>query len=156
MDIKEFKENIPSYIQQAINVGIDTTGGRIQLTTSMESIDDLDKVVDYIHNLYLKKLLDDNVAWNISVYLGTLLGEMIMNEGGFYWTINDDDIPVLENEKNNMLSPITKLYKIITDDNSCEGTAKGFYNAFKALEKYDSMSEEEKEKITTYINKPEE
>ena len=53
------------------------------------------------------------------------------------------------------MSPITKLYKIITDEDDCEGTPSGFYDGFKILMQYQAMSEEEKARITTYIG-PEE
>ena len=152
MGIHEFMEELPSFIQQAKDIGMNTDG-KIVLTTSLDSVKELDRVLEYIQNLWRKKLINDTVAWNTSVVLGALLGEMIINERGFHWAMNDNDLPVVETDDHNQLSPISKLYKIITDEDDCEGTASGFYEGFKALEHYQSLSDEEKERITTYVNK---
>lgn len=156
MNIEEFRESIPSFIEQAIDIVKEISDGQTVLTTSLECINELDTTVEYLHNLWVKNLIDNTVAWNVSVTLGILLGKMIINERGFYWTINNEDIPVVETEDKNQLSPISKLYKIIIDENDCEGTASGFYEGFKALEHYHSLSDDEKEKLTTYITVSEE
>lgn len=156
MNIEEFKKSIPSFIDQAIDVSKNILDGETVLTTSFDSIDELDTIIEYLHNLWAKSLINDTVAWNVSVPLGVLLGEMIINERGFHWTINDESLPVVETEDRNQLSPISKLYKIITDEDECEGTARGFYEGFKALELYHSLSDDEKKKLTTYISDSEE
>lgn len=151
MNTEEFQESIQSYIEKAIDIAKKISNGKMTLTTSFESIDDLDETVEYLHNLWAKKLIDDIAAWNVSVTLGVLLGEIIINERSFHWTINNENIPVVETENGNQFSPITKLYKIIIDEDDCEGTARGFYEVFKALEYYHSLSDDEKENFTTYI-----
>lgn len=151
MNAEELQESIPSFIEKAINLAKKISDGKITLTTSFDSIDDLDETVEYLHNLWAKKLIDDTVARNVSVTLGVLLGEMFVNEEGFHWTKNNQDIPVVETEDGNQLSPISKLYKIITDEDDGEGTARGFYEGFKVLEHYHSLSDDEKEKLTVYI-----
>ncbi len=157
MQLNEFIENIPSFVDQAIDVGNKISNSESSLEVELSSIDKMDPVIDYLHNLWKKELINDTVAWNSSVFFGVLLGEIIIKEHGFHWAINDDEIPVVETEDGNQLSPITKLYKIITDedDEGSEGSPSGFYSGFKALQQYYAMSEEEKAKITTYIHSEE-
>ncbi len=136
MTINEFTGSIEAYITKAIDLGKQVSSNEISLTTDIKSIDDLDVVINAIKNLRGKKLIDDNVAWNIAVVLGTLLGEMIIREHCFHWAINSDDIPVVEVDEANQMSPITKIYKIILDTEDCEGNATGFYETFLVLLKY--------------------
>lgn len=135
MDIQEFKEQLPSLIEQALVIGRDVFGEECKLTNSIDSIGELDKVVASLHNLWKKKLIDDNIAWNTSFLLGTLLGEMIINEQGYHWVI-EEDLPVVETLRHNQLSPISKIFKIITDEDSFEGTPSGFYKTFITLERF--------------------
>ncbi len=153
MDINDYLSQKEGFIEQAIGVAKEITKGEVVLTTDISSLDDLDKVIDVIHNLKTKGLVDDTVAWNSAVMFGTILGEMIIKEHGFHWAINSEDLPVVEKDSHNQMSPITKLYKIIMDPEGMEGSAKGFYQGFLALDEYENMSEEEKAKITTYIGK---
>ena len=149
MEIQEFLSKKEEFIQKAIELGLQVSSGLVQLRTDINAIDDLDRIIEHVHNLYRKDLVDDAVAWNISVMLGTLLGEAIIKEHDFHWTINN--IPVVETEEKNQLSPISKINKIILDEDDIEGTAKGFYEGFIALMKYQKMSDEDKETITKYI-----
>lgn len=151
MNIQEFNENIPSLVEQAVEVARKISNNETALTVSLDSIEKMDPIVDYLHNLWKKNLINDTIAWNISVSLGALLGEIIIKENNFHWALIED-LPVVETDDGNQLSPITKLYKIITDEDDCEGSPSSFYNGFKALQQYSAMSEEEKEKITTYIH----
>ena len=151
MTIVEFKDNIPTFIKQAIGTGKKITEGKTVLSSSLSSIGDLDGIIEYLHNLWEKKLISDDVAWNVSILFGVLLGEMIINEHHFHWVMNDG-LPVVETNEGNQLSPITKVNKIITDENSSEGSPTTFYEGFLALQQYQNMSDEEKGRITTYIN----
>lgn len=150
MQLDEFKKNIPVFLEQAITVGNKVSNGKAKLSCTLAGIKEMDSVIDYLHNLWKKALIDDIVAWNSSVSFGVLLGEIIIREQGFHWSICND-LPVVETDDYNQLSPITKLYKIITDEHDGEGTPSGFYNGFKALQQYYAMSDDEIEKITTYI-----
>lgn len=152
MNTEEFKEGIPSFIEDAVDIAKKISDGKMVLTISIESIDNLDEIVGYLHNLWNKNLIDDTVVWNVSVTLGVLFGEMIINEKSFHWTINKEELPVVETEDGNQLSPISKLYKIIIDEDDCEGTARGFYEGFKALEYYDSLGDDEKENLPHILN----
>ncbi len=151
MTISEFRENIPTFIEQAIATGKKITEGKTVLSPSLSSISDLDGIIEYLHSLWEKKLISDDVAWNVSVPFGVLLGEMIINEHHFHWVMKDG-LPVVETDEGNQLSPITKVNKIITDEDSSEGSPTTFYEGFLALQKYQNMSDEEKERITTYIS----
>lgn len=154
MNTSEFNKRIPAFIEQAVDTGKKITEGKTVLSSSLVSLRDLDGIIEYLHNLWMKNLINDQVAWNVSVSFGVLLGEMIINKHHFHWAINEG-LPVIETNDGNQLSPITKINKIITDENSCEGSPTTFYEGFLALEQYQKMSDEEKEKISTYISKPE-
>ena len=134
MDIQEFLDEKDELVQNAIELGKKTTNNSIILRKEIDAIEDLDKVIDKVHNLYSKELINDTIAWNVSVMLGTLLGEIIIKEHGFHWAINN--IPVIETEEKNQLSPISKINKIILDKDNMEGTAKSFYDGFVTLMKY--------------------
>ncbi len=151
MTISEFKDNIPIFIEQAIETGKGITGGKTALRPALSSIGDLDGIIEYLHSLWEKKLISDDVAWNASVSFGVLLGEMIINEHHFHWVMNGG-LPVVETDEGNQLSPITKVNKIITDEDSGEGSPTTFYEGFLALQQYQNMSDEEKERITKYIS----
>ena len=157
MQLGEFIESIPSFVEQAIDVGNKLSHGDANLTLELTSIKKMDPIVDYLHSLWRKGLINDTVAWNSSVAFGVLLGEIIIKEHGFHWALNNEEIPVVETEDGNQLSPITKLYKIITeeDDDGSEGSPSGFYSGFKAIQQYYAMSDEERERITTYIRSEE-
>ncbi len=134
MNIQEFKEQMPSLIEQALVIGRDVMGEECKLTRSIDSIGELDKIVASLHNLWKKKLIDDNIVRNTAYLLGTLLGEMIINEQGYHWII-ENDLPVVETLRNNQFSPISKIYKIIIDEDNFEGTPSGFYKTFITLER---------------------
>ena len=136
MDIQEFKEQLPSLIEQALVIGRDVFGEECKLTNSIDSIGELDKVVASLHNLWKKKLIEEAGGVDSPTFLlGTLLGEMIINEQGYHWVI-EEDLPVVETLRHNQLSPISKIFKIITDEDSFEGTPSGFYKTFITLERF--------------------
>lgn len=150
MNIDDFKNNIPSLVEQAK----DTVGhiSNKQVGVDIESMSDLDETVMYMNNLFKKGLISEDVAWNASVSLGVLLGEMILSKHKFYWDMNENGIPVLKTNENSSMSPITKVYKVITDKDGVEGTPSGLYNGYLALEQYYAMSDEEREAITEHIS----
>ncbi len=131
--LEKFIKQIDEQIEKAIELGRKCGENELDLNTSIETIDKLDEVVEFIRNLYQKRLIDENVAWNTSVSLGTLLGEMIIKRHGFRWNINSDNIPIIKTPKDDQLSPITKVYKIIVSEDDSEGRPSSFYNGFIAL-----------------------
>lgn len=152
MDLETFKANIPELVDEAVEAGKKMSEGRTVLTVSIDSIKDMDPIVEYLHHLWDKKLIDDHIAWNISYIFGTLLGEIIIKEQGFHWEIFDN-LPVVGKNEKNWVSPISKIYKIITDTDDGEGMPSNFYDSFKVMLQYESMSDEEKEKLTIYVDK---
>ncbi len=131
--LEEFIKQIDEQIEKAIELGKKCVENELELNTSIETIDKLDEIVEFIRNLYQKKLIDENVAWNIAVSLGTLLGEMIINKHGFRWNINSDNIPIIKTSVDDQLSPITKVYKIIVSEDDVEGRPSSFYKGFITL-----------------------
>ena len=51
MTIVEFKDNIPTFIEQAIGTGKKITEEKTVLSSSLSSIGDLDGIIEYLHNL---------------------------------------------------------------------------------------------------------
>ena len=131
--LEEFIKQIDVQIEKAIELGRKCGENGLELNTSIETIDKLDVVVEFIRNLYQKRLIDENVAWNTAVSLGTLLGEMIIKRHGFRWNINSDNIPIIKTSVDDQLSPITKVYKIIVSKDDIEGRPSSFYNGFITL-----------------------
>ena len=133
MNLNEFRANVPSYVDKAIETGRSITGGKAELKPSMDSIGVLDAVVAYAHELWKKKQIDDDVAWDIAVSFGVLLGEMMIREHELYWTVNEEGIPVVAKGEKHTASPITKLYRILTDEDDIEESPSAFCEAFSAL-----------------------
>ena len=157
MNIQEFKANIPSFLEQAIDIVDHISNVKIDKDKiDIESLSILDDVVLYMNNLFKKDLINDTVARNAAVSLGVLLGEIIISKNPLYWDMNEEEIPVLRKNENSYISPITKVYKIITDMEDEEGTPSGFYSGYLALEKWNAMSDDEKEAITVHILEDEE
>ena len=145
MNLSEFKESIPSLLEKAKNTGEMMTEGTAKLIPSIGCLGDIDRVVVTLNSFFNRGLINDVVAWNASVSLGALLGEAIIREHGFHWAMTEDGMAVVETEDGNQISPITKIYKIITADNECEGSPSSFYNALLALMQLDAISAEERE-----------
>ena len=150
MNLLEFKAMIPSLIQQANDIAKKVSEDETELTASIACLEKMDGVVEYLHRLWMKSLLSDNAAWNCSVIFGSLLGEMIIGEHGFQWSMDDAGMPLVETEDRNRMFPITKVYKIITDEENCEGSPSTFYEGFKALQHYYSLSDDERSADNIY------
>ena len=152
MELKQFTDSKDSYLMQAKEVANKITEGKINLQVDIAKIKDLDAIIEQIRNLKMKNLINDDVAWNLSVLYGTVLGEMIIKEHGYHWNLNEEEMPVVETDRNDQMSPITKIYKILTSEEGDEGSPSSFYNGYQALQKYYyEMSDEEKAKITKHI-----
>ena len=143
--LEEFLKHKDEYVSEAINFGATCPEGAVELKTDLSYVENLDPLVSMTRRYYQKHLIDDNVAWNISVVLGTLLGEMIINERGWHWGMYDSGVPVVETDEGNKASPITKIHKIIISEEDDEGMPSDFYEGILALEQYYSMSEEERD-----------
>ena len=153
MDVLErFLKDKDNYVSRAIQLGETCPYGKIELTDDIADIGNLDVLVEIMREEYQKHVIDDDDVWNVSVLLGTLLGEMIIREIDGHWEINEDELPVVKESSGNGLSPISKILKIITSEDNDEGSPSIFYEGYQALKRYHDMSDEEKEAITTYVH----
>lgn len=151
--IEDFKSEIKNYIDCAYNLTNTCPYGNYDIKMDVNNLGELDGFVEMLRDLYQnKKGLDKEQAWEMAVVFGTFLGEAIIKKHKFNWVENSEHIPVVETNYGNQLSPITKIYKIITSKSDDEGSPSGFYNGYLTLEKYHNMSDEEKEKITVYVD----
>lgn len=137
MTVDEFKKTIPGILELAIDLGNSVFQDYVRVSVDIYCLNYIDQVVDYLHNLWLKDLIDNHIAWNASKCLGTLAGEALVRHHNWEWSINDDNIPVVKAYGNTM-SPITKIFKIITEPNDVndsltEGSVISLYTAFLAM-----------------------
>lgn len=133
MKLQDFLIVKDDFIQGAIDFGANCPVKKIALSTDIDSIKNLDELIEILKGLYQKGMMSDEVAWEIAIKLGVLLGEMIINEGNYKWVINEDDLPVVEAVNGNQLSPIIKIYKIIRSNDDSEGKPSDFYYNFIML-----------------------
>lgn len=108
INYKEFAERAILYAQKA----------NIELDYSKESIEDVDVILGWYYDHLAEYDGEEgrNTLWNVAVHYGIYLGETLLqlnlaNEG-FFWYI-DDGIPILKNNDNMEISPITKAHKRI-------------------------------------------
>lgn len=134
MNLNKFINSIDHYLSDAIEIGLKASSGTIKLKPQISDIANLDLVIGYIHTLYMKELIDETACWNIAIILGTLFGEMIIKEKLYHWSMDSNGIPIVETSNHNSLSPITKIYKILLDNDNTEGTASSFFDAFLILQ----------------------
>ena len=152
MTLKEFLEVKEEYVERAISLADMWPSDPVELKPELKYMENLDEIVERTRHLREKGLLDDDTVWRASVFFGTLLGEMVINEHGYHWILDENEVPMVEDDNNIKMSPITKIQKILlSSDEDGEGSPTSFYEGFRALQKYTAMSEEEKAKITTYI-----
>ena len=133
MKLQDFLIVKDDFIQGAIDFGANCPMKKDALSTDIDSIKNLDELIEILKGLYQKGVMSDEVAWEIAIKLGVLLGEMIINEGNYKWVINEDDLPVVEAVNGNQLSPIIKIYKIIRSNDDSEGKPSDFYYNFIML-----------------------
>ena len=55
MEINEFMGRVPGFVEQAINAAKVVSDGKIDISTSLNSISKLDAVVQSFQNLWVKK-----------------------------------------------------------------------------------------------------
>ena len=118
MTIDDFK--VEEYCEQAVSMCKKLAD--VELDYTLESLEKLEGVIGQTRALRRKDrgLIDDNVAWNLSVYFGTYFGEIMLRDQlaarGMSWQLNENGLPVVMDEKHrNALSPISKIYKKLTE-----------------------------------------
>ena len=83
MKLQDFLIVKDDFIQGAIDFGANCPVKKIALSTDIDSIKNLDELIEILKGLYQKGVMSDEVAWEIAIKLGVLLGEMIINEGNY-------------------------------------------------------------------------
>ena len=102
----------------------------LQLDYSAGSIASLEQIAQSIYQTNQSQHLPDHVLWNIAATYGAYLGETLLKNGlgelGLSWAENEEGMPVLWKDKGNWMSPVSKVYKRIT--NGPEDKLEGFYS----------------------------
>lgn len=103
----------------------------IDLDFSKSSLEKVDEILFSYHehlNEYEGEEGEDTL-WNIAVHFGIYVGETMLNvqlkDQGYQWCISDG-IPIIKNESNVEMSPVTKAHKMIL--NGPEDSVKSFCN----------------------------
>lgn len=109
----EFLTKKKNIIKDAINFGKNCPVERINLTENIESINNLDKLVEIVKDFRTNDYINDTNAWQTSVTLGVLFGEMINKKHKYTWVLNSKKIPVITKSNKQKLSPINKIYDYI-------------------------------------------
>ncbi len=97
---------------------------------SDDSIDAMQEIMESarLHARHIKT--SERSLWNMSTAFGIYLGQTILKNHlaakGYAWRQGENGIPVVENDKGTNLSPITKIFKHLTQD--YEEDIRGFYN----------------------------
>ena len=112
----------------------------VELDGTVASLDVLEQVIRQTRGVRRKNmsLIDDQAAWNMAVYYGTYFGQVILQDGlagrGMKWCMNENGIPVIADGSHvNAVSPITKIYKKLTDvenEEDEEGDLHSIYQIF--------------------------
>ena len=83
-----------------------------------EDIDDLEEILEIIHDGYENKKIPDEIAERVAVSMGIYLGQVMLlqklSECGYEWK-SDTSEPYLANDDENKMFPITKVWKRITN-----------------------------------------
>lgn len=118
--------NYQEYAERAVAYA---KGSNVELDYSKESI----AAVDSFLGSYYDKLGEyeggdgADTLWNIAVHFGIYLGEVMLRlqlkDMGYEWYI-EGEMPIIRNNKNMQMSPITKAHKRIL--NGPEDSVKSF------------------------------
>lgn len=122
-------EEICSYaIEDAKLYGID-------LDFSPESIEKLDEILKSLYDSSPNNDLTEKRLYTISIEFGVYLGETLLrnclSEHGYSWRLDENNIPVLAKSKDFQMSPVSKVYKRLTNGYGDE--VKPFYNIAIAI-----------------------
>lgn len=90
----------------------------VELDFSRESIKKVDDFLGY-YNEHIEGYSGEkgeNTLWNLAIYFGIYLGETLLRiqlkDNGYNWAVVDN-LPVLQKDEKNSISPITKAHKRI-------------------------------------------
>lgn len=123
-----YKEICSYAIEDAKLYGID-------LDFSAESIEKLDEILRSLYDSSAKNDMTEKRLYTISIEFGIYLGETLLKnclaEHGYSWQLDENNIPVLAKGKDFQMSPVSKVYKRLTDGYGNE--VKPFYNVAIAI-----------------------
>ena len=129
--------NIEELTQRAVEMG--KKAANVDLDFTKESLDNVDLIVIQTKGLFEKHVIDEEAVWNVSVFMGLYCGEVFLKdslqEKGFGWEKNSDNIPVLKTADGlSVIDPISKIYKIICQlDDEEKVSIKEYYEIFLIL-----------------------
>ncbi len=108
---------------------------------SDDSIDEMQEILESVRRQARSMKLAEDYLWDLSVVFGIYFGQTILKkhlaEKGYAWKQGSNGIPVVENDKKTNLSPITKIYKHLTQEE--EEDIQGFYETSILLDEIAQM-----------------
>ncbi len=136
--------NIEELTQRAVEMG--KKAANVDLDFSKESLKNVDVIIEQTKGLYDKHVVDEDVVWNVSVFMGLYCGEVFLKdalqEKDFSWEKNSDNIPVLKNKDGlSVIDPISKIYKSIRQLEQGEGNfgIESYYDTFLLMTNHNSV-----------------
>ena len=104
--------DIEQYLQMANDTAMQILGK--ELDFSRNSVRLLDEIVVKARSMYRKKLIDDNILWNMSVVLGTFYGEVllknILSARGLFWDRSKNPPALANKEGSTVIKPIDTVH----------------------------------------------
>lgn len=101
----------------------------VELDFSRESIKKVDDILGY-YNEHIEDYSGEEgekILWNLAVHFGIYIGETLLRlqlkDNGYDWFVVDN-LPVLQKDEKNSMSPITKAHKRIL--HGAEDSVKSF------------------------------
>ena len=136
--------DIEGLCEKAIETGQQVAG--FALDYSVASLKLLNYVIERLRSMKRRDMIREDVCWNVASCLGAYLGEVMLRDKledkGFSWQLYDNDIPVLmDGDRENMASPISKVHKMILNEG--EGSVTAFYNVFLWMLEHPDFGKEE-------------
>lgn len=126
--------SINEICEKAIAIGKEISS--IDLDYSVNSLRNLETIIQSVRSLNAKGMLNDVTCWNAAVCLGVYLGEVMLRDHlrsmGYTWRADDSGLLMLmDRENRNAISPISKVHKKLANTGSesdGEGTVSSFYS----------------------------
>lgn len=135
MNLEEFKNNINIIIDDVREFAVSCPIECIILDTDISYLKSFDRLINILNEIYKNNNISINQVNDISFNLGVFLGEMIIRENKYHWIINNNGVPVIETNKNNVISPINYIYRTITNKNkNDEDNPSKLYNDLLKLD----------------------
>lgn len=106
----------------------------VSLDYSPDSIEQLEELLENYYRSKQTRNKEENKIWNMSLIFGSYLGQTllynVLYEKGYKWKI-ENGVPVLSHDESNIMSPISKVYKRLTEGSG--DNVKSFYDVAIAI-----------------------